>query len=252
MLEEVIQDRTELVIDIMGMAELSRNNKEAFAIARKNGLGASDSSVILGVNKWKTVDELIKEKATPGITDAEIAIGKKASVRKGADLEEFILKKFQDDFADKYSMTVHKPDAQFRFEKCPSLTVNFDGVMQYVSHELIPVEAKVVTKYAQKYWNKANAITDLIAGQRYMSGGTLENHIEQQAQLYGIPPYYYTQIQQQLMGLDSLYGYMPALFDDEWTMYVFKIYSDDFVFQALKSKAPEVWNLIEELRKGVQ
>ncbi len=252
MLEEVIQDRTELKIDIMGMAELSRNNKEAFAIARKNGLGASDSSVMLGVNKWKTIDELIKEKATPGITDAEIAIGEKANVRKGADLEEFILKKFQDNYADKYLMTVHKPDSQFRFEKCPSLTVNFDGVMQYVSHELIPVEAKVVTKYAQKYWNKANAITDLIGGQRYMSGGTIENHIEQQAQLYGIPPYYYTQIQQQLMGLDAAYGYMAALFDDEWTMYVFKIYSDDFVFQALKAKAPETWMRIEEMSKGVQ
>ena len=47
------------MVDHLNMSELSQNDPAAFAMARRSGLGASGSSIYLGVNKWKTVKDLI-------------------------------------------------------------------------------------------------------------------------------------------------------------------------------------------------
>ena len=75
-------------------AELAAHDKDAFTLLRRQGLGASDSSIILGVNNWTKVDELIAQKRSSEITDEERAVGEKPQVRMGADVEPIILEKF--------------------------------------------------------------------------------------------------------------------------------------------------------------
>ena len=61
---------------------------DEYALIRRQGLGASDSSVLLGVNPYKQKHDLIVEKRSKVITDEERAIKKKEAVRKGFDLTE--------------------------------------------------------------------------------------------------------------------------------------------------------------------
>lgn len=239
--EEQILSNKILLVDCEDASELSKNDKEAFTLLRKNGLGASDSSVFLGVNKWRDVQSLIEEKCTPGVTAEDIAIGEKENVRKGADLEELILKKFR----DWSGFETAKPKAQYRLAANPYLTINFDGVT-LLGGVLIPVEAKFVSAFANKYWNKALAIDHPIQGTRKMCGGSnLQAHILEASEQYGIPEYYFTQVQQQLMGLDAEFGYLAALFDKGWELKVFKIYNDAYVQSQIRLVGGDVWGAVQ-------
>ena len=63
---------SELEIVVPDAAQLAEEDKEAFALIRRQGLGASDSSIILGVNNWTTIDQLIEQKNTPCITQRNL------------------------------------------------------------------------------------------------------------------------------------------------------------------------------------
>lgn len=230
---------SELEIVVPNASKLADENPEEFALIRRQGLGASDSSIILGVNNWTTVEQLITQKNTPTITQEEIEIGNKPNVRMGRDLEEIILKKFQ-----KWSgLITDKPEAMYRLVDYPMLTVNYDGVTKEDSTGIwVPVECKTVSMFADKYWDKTKAITNLSQGGRmtYGSATSVQDHILIQADWYGIPPYYYTQVQQQLMGSKADYAYLAALFVKDWELRVYKIYEDTFVQGAIVAKAAEV------------
>ena len=66
-------NRLEIVVP--NAYELAINDKEGFIKIRRNGFGASDSAIYLGVNKWTTVDQLIEQKLAEGITQEEIEVG---------------------------------------------------------------------------------------------------------------------------------------------------------------------------------
>ena len=139
--------------------DLAKYDKEAFIMLRRNSIGASDSSIILGVNPFTDTAKLIEQKLTKGITDEELAIGEKENVRKGADLEPLILQKFE----EWSGIETYKPDAMYQLEKFPQLTVNFDGIIQ-LDHIYIPVEAKFVSAYANKYWERSRSINAMHEG----------------------------------------------------------------------------------------
>ena len=224
--------KTKLVLDIPDMAELSVNDPEAFALNRRKGFGASDSSILLGVNHWTDIATLIHDKNSTEITEEEMAIGNKPQVRMGADLEPLILEKFIKEFGQFYpDSTVEKPSAQYRFKDYPYMTVNYDGI---ISGEDIPVECKCVSTYARKYWNFDASIHSPEDGvRRRFDSSNIKDCIENEAKLYGIPPYYYTQIQQQLMGCKSNFAYLVALDVKEWSIHIYKIYENDDVQDVL-------------------
>ena len=78
---------TTLVENIQAVPE------DEYALERRKGLGASDSSVILGLNPYKTREDLIIEKRSTTISDAERAIKTKDAVLKGFDSQTIILQK---------------------------------------------------------------------------------------------------------------------------------------------------------------
>lgn len=241
MIEDRIKFFNTLEEVVPNMSELSRTNQKLFAIARRQGLGASDASVYLGVNLFTTVDELIAQKRSTTITEEEIAIGNLPNVRKGSDLEPLILSKF----AKQMDIEVFKPSPMYKIIEHPQLTINFDGVAN-MGELMIPIEAKWVSSYAQKYWDLSKAINSLTEGTEYTAGGAgIIEHIVAQAEMYGIPPYYYTQIQQQMLGLNAPFGYFAVIFDKLWEFKAFKIFKDEFTQRNLISESAKLWNIIK-------
>lgn len=84
--------------------------------------------------------------------------------------------------------------------------------------------------------------------------GELNISIEQKAALYGIPPYYYTQLQQQIFGLDQAngnktpFGYLSVLFDSLWEVFTFFVWRDQKVINQLIVEDTKTWNTIEAKR----
>lgn len=226
--------------------ELAKFDKEKFVEIRRNSFGASDSSILLGVNPFSDRAKLMEQKCAKEITQEEIEIGEKENVRKGADLEPLILNKFE----AWSGFDTYKPDAMYQIVLHPQLTVNFDGVI-CLENTYIPVEAKFVSTYAVKYWNKSKAIKAPHEGFPVRCAGKdIQTHIKDTAEAYGIPPYYFTQLQQQLFALNAPFGYLAALFDKGWELNVFKVFADTATQYALLDISKEVWDAIEEKKKA--
>ena len=236
----------ELKVIVENASELSKTDPEAFSMIRRVGFGASDSSVILGVNPFpdNTIEDLIKQKQSKVVTANELKIGQLVNVRKGADLEPIIMQKFEEQYdipADKFD----KPKHMYRIGDTP-LTVNFDGVLQ-MSPFKIPVECKFVSIWGAKYWDQVKA-----CGSELPIGGELENlgdevnsiYLTRRAAESGIPIYYYTQVQQQLLALGAPFGYVAALFDKDWELRVFKVIADELVHKKLMEVAEELWKKV--------
>lgn len=229
--------------------EIAHNNildisNEQFAMLRRDGFGASDSSVILGLqSKWKTMDDIVLEKLRTTYTEEEAAVADKAVVRKGKDLEELVLSKA----AAQLDTDLIKPDAMYRIIEAPWLTVSFDGVIE---KSLIPVEAKVVTPYGDKYYNFNLQRPDMPIPQ--VPARTTIEYFEGMAASYGIPSYYYAQIQQQMLALNAPHGYLAALRDKDWTLYLFKIFRDAKAIDLLKVQTYQAWGRVERGRKHAQ
>ena len=95
-IEELIVNKNILDVAVKDVQSLSH---EDYALVRKDYFGASDSSILCGVNLYKTLDQLIIEKNNKFITDEEKAVGEKPIVKKGYDLERVtrrVKKKFPD------------------------------------------------------------------------------------------------------------------------------------------------------------
>lgn len=212
-----------------------------YALARRKGLGASDSSILLGVNPYKQKHDLIVEKRSKVITDEERAIKKKEAVRKGFDLEPLILKKYMDFTGDAEPI---KPTSMYQIKGTTCLTVNYDGVT-IVNDYIIPVECKFVTPYGDKYYNRKNAFKrelgecSIQLNCRAYTDST--DRIKAKAEAVGIPPYYYTQVQQQMYGLGSPFGYLCALHDKGWELVIYYIPRDDECIRNICVESTKTW-----------
>lgn len=249
--EARILEQKILKVDIKDAAALSVHDKEAFSKIRKNGLGASDSSIYLGYNQWNTVDTLLTDKLSVERTENDEKIGNLVNVRKGIDLEPLILHKFEEYTGN--TVQLIKPKDQYRFILNPQLTINFDGVYEN-SDGLIPVEAKYVSAYAGKYWDVDKCVTqDMFLNNTAKNNTiskTLSKRVPQAAESNGIPVYYYTQVQQEIMALDAPYGYLAALFDKDWKLRVFKIYKEGVVQEMIIQGSSKFWRKLENTRRS--
>lgn len=220
-MNDKILEKGKLKIKIENMNELS---EEEYALVRKDSFGGSDSSVLCGVNLYKNMNQLLQEKNCKYITAEEKEVGDKAIVRKGRDLEPIIL----DKAAKELELEIIKPTAMFEFKDNPVLTLNYDGVAE-INDCLIPIEAKLVSRFGEKYYNKNKDLEDNIGVDMALEGESLDVHIKRKATRIGIPAYYYTQVQQEMMGLNAPYGYLAVLFDESWEFKLYYIKADDYV-----------------------
>lgn len=245
-------DLSELPIEI-DIADIDQYPNKEYALLRKNGLGTSDSSIVLGVNPYTSLSELIREKCRDYLTEDELAVGDKSAVRKGRELEPLIVHKHSQVMGRK----VIKPIHMYRHKDYPYIKFNFDGVLDKVymedgSYKYIPDEIKVVTMYGMKHYQKHKATFSESIGWRDIPPKycDLNVDIEEKAAMYGIPPYYYTQLQQQILGLDAPYGFLTVLFEKDWEIHSWFVWRDQKLINELILQDTKTWNTIENRRPG--
>ena len=245
-----VLDLSELDLEI-SIKDIDKYENQDYALLRKNGLGTSDSSIVLGVNPYTSKSELIKEKCRNYLTDDELAVGDKSAVRKGRELEPLIIHKF----AQVIGRHIIKPIDMYSHKDYPFIKFNFDGVIDKAflddgSYQYIPAEIKVVTMYGVKHYKPAFATFSERTGWKDLPEHyeQLNLSIEDKAARYGIPPYYYTQLQQQIFGLNAPYGFLTVLFETTWELHSFLVWRDQKMINQLIIEDGKVWNTIENRR----
>lgn len=238
----------------IAVKDIDSVSKEEFTQLRRMGFGGSDSSMLLGVNPYQDINDLIQSKVRTELSEKEKEVGRLAAVRKGNDLEPLIISKA----TEILNTTVFKPPHMYRFKDYPYLTMNFDGVTDLEGKQYVPVEIKVCTFKGEKHYNKFKAIFDesLPEGQQArleQPDVTNDNmSIEERAAHYGVPPYYFTQVQQEMMALDAPFGFLAVLFESDWYVRIFKIYKDQKTQNALILQGYKTWQKVEAIKKGRQ
>lgn len=232
----------DLKIDV---ADINLYPNEQYAILRKHGLGTSDSSILCGVNPYTTLPELIQEKARNYLTEEEKAVGNKVAVKKGRDLEPVIIDKFSKIIGKR----IVKPSDMYVHANYPWLKFNFDGVIDKIEGQYIPAEIKVVTQAGLKHYNAAKAWFRESQGFLNIPEdySKTNNSIETKASLYGIPPYYYTQLQQQIFGLKAPYGHLTVLLDSYWEVVSFFVWRDDACIKTILTQGWQAWEKVCKL-----
>lgn len=243
-------DLSELNIEI-DIPNIDQYENKDYALLRKNGLGTSDSSIVLGVNPYNTKSDLISEKCRDYLTEEELAVGDKSAVRKGRELEPLIIHKH----SQVMDRRVIKPIDMYKHKDYPYIKFNFDGVIDKVynkdgTYQYIPDEIKVVTMFGMKHYQPKLATYSEFTGWNQIPPH-YENEnvsIETKAGLYGIPPYYYTQLQQQIFGLNAPYGFLTVLFERDWQIHSWLIWRDQKMINQLIIEDNKTWNIIEKKR----
>jgi len=239
-LNELLTQYVEVAVE-----NIDPSDQAAFVAARRNGIGASDSGACLSLTpQWKTAGDLIESKVSVTMSDKEKAVGDLATVRMGTDLEPLILEKA----ARQLNVSLIKPKHMYRLLQYPWLTVNFDGLIVEGPELGIPVEAKTVSLFGDKYWNFAKAGDER---NLYVSATTPEQYCRIAADCLGIPPQYYSQVQHQLLGTGAPYAYLAAMRVKDWTVYIFKIPADKYAQSSLIIATQQIWAQVEKRKKNV-
>ena len=240
-------DLSELDLEV-DIANIDQYPNEEYALLRKNGLGTSDSSIILGVNPYTSKTDLIQEKCRNYLTDEEIAVGDKGPVRKGRELEPLIIHKH----SQVMDRRIIKPIDMYKHKDYPYIKFNFDGVIDKLynddgTYQYIPDEIKVVTMFGMKHYQPKKATFSEFFGWREIPPHYEKENatIEQKAAMYGIPPYYYTQLQQQIFGLKAPYGFLTVMFEKDWQIHSFFVWRDQKVINQLILEDTKTWDIIE-------
>lgn len=243
-------DLSELDLEI-DIKNIDQYENKDYALLRKNGLGTSDSSIVLGVNPYTSKSDLIAEKCRNYLTEDELAVGDKDAVRKGRQLEPLIIYKH----SQVMGRHVIKPIDMYRHKDYPYIKFNFDGVIDKLynkdgSYQYIPDEIKVVTIYGAKHYQFDKAFYREHKGFNLLPPHHEEENIsiEGKANLYGIPPYYYTQLQQQIFGLKAPYGFLTVLNERTWEINSFFVWRDQKVINQLIIEDSKTWSIIEAKR----
>lgn len=263
LIKELDLSKLPIEVDVKNIDNVS---PEDFALSRRKGFGGSDSSIILGVNPFKTLYELIEQKASPELSEEEKAVGKLAAVRKGNDLEPLIMQKA----SQILNVTIFKPPHMYKFSTFPYLKMNFDGVAEVTKaiiypnlkvSKYVPVEIKVATVKGERHYNPYKALyseleydVDENTGEvKYKLRELPPNYAEYsdltiaaKADAYGIPVYYYTQVQQEMMALNANYGFLAVLFESTWEVHIFFIHRDPTVQNQLILEGNAAWKRVIE------
>lgn len=221
-------------------------DSKEYATIRLQGFGASDCAALLGVSKYGTKEDLIRDKIEgnlhPEINDL-------AAVRKGKELEEPILLPKVEKF---FGSLVIKPKHMYGMEN--GLRVNFDGIIE-IDSDFIPTEVKYCTTFSRKNYNWSKAIEnpkqEVLEPEmnKYTWNNYTIDNIAKEADHYGIPINYYCQLQQQMMFLNSDYGYMCVMDELNWKMNYFKIHSNIQLWELISHNA-KVEYILLRMKRG--
>ena len=214
-------------------ANIDKTSAEEFTVIRRQGFGSSDTGSLVGVNPYQSGkwEELIQSKLRTEVTPEEAAIGQERNVVAGRDLEPIIIQKFNDWFPE---YKIFKPAHMYYFEEYPWMSMNFDGV-GILGDGYIPIEIKFASipgtklyDHSKPYWAEKPKFNRNFVLENV---NTSQLTIPEKARHIGLPPYYYTQLQSQIAALAAPEGLLVVLFEQTWTISVFRSVADEFTWQ---------------------
>lgn len=177
---------------------------------RKNGIGASDTPIIMGYSSYKTPYQLYLEKTGTIDVDEEIT----EQQYWGNALEPLIIKRF----AEENDVTISFPDTVYHPDH-PYIYANLDG---WIESENAVVEAKCANSFQRKEWDMA--LTD------------------------GIPLVYLIQLAKQCLITNATRGYCAVLIGGmEYKQF---IYERDAQLEDIIIKADiDFWEAVQNRRE---
>ncbi|MCM1236939.1 MAG: YqaJ viral recombinase family protein [Ruminococcus flavefaciens] len=135
-------------------------SREEWLKYRTQGIGGSDVSIIAGINPFKSVHELWREKtgqAEPEQTDSEFA-------HFGTLLEPVVRKEFM----ARTGIKVRQKHMLLQSEEYPFMFADLDGVI-HENGELAVFEAKTASAYKQEIWEEGVPAPYILQVQHYMA-----------------------------------------------------------------------------------
>lgn len=218
---------------------------EEFAMVRRDGFGGSDSSVLLGCNPYTRLNELLVQKTSATLSEEEKEVGNQIAVIKGNDLEPLVIEKFK----KIYNLNIQKPTDMYKFRDWPFLNMNFDGIIGG-KDQYYPVEIKIVTKKGEKHYNPMKAIFDENLGHKPLPQNftTGNNSWDTKAAQYGIPPYYYTQLQMEMFACNAPFGFLCTLWESNWKIYCYFIHKDQTCWNMLTIEGFKAWEQVKRMK----
>lgn len=127
---------------------------------RNQGIGGSDVSVIAGVNKFKSIYSLWKEKTG----QMEPAETENDYVHFGSILEPIV----KQEFTRRTGLKVRAKRAILQSEKYPFMLANLDGLIN-VDGQMCIFEAKTASAYQQEVWERGVPFAYVLQVQHYMA-----------------------------------------------------------------------------------
>jgi putative phage-type endonuclease len=178
---------------------LVEQGSPAWLSLRKEKIGSSDSSSIMGVNKWKSEYELWCEKL-----DLIPAQQENEAMRRGKELESVARDQFESAFGVKFAPKVFVKDFQI---------ASLDGVSEC---NQVAIEIKCPMNPDTEYAVKGK-----------------------------VPPYYYPQLQHQMIVLDIKEMFYISYHPDSFVNFIVK--RDDDYCEKLLDKEKEFWKYLQTL-----
>lgn len=243
-------DPTGLPIKI-DIEHIDQYSPEDFTRARRNGLGGSDSSILVGLNPYDngTIEALVESKVRTTISQEEKEIGENRNVQAGSDLEPVIIARFNQYFPQ---YRIFKPQHMYRFIDVPYLTMNFDGAGYNVENDLsryMPIEIKFVSVYGRENYDFTRAWWTEWGGFTNIGDLSQQNaDYKTRADFIGIPPYYYSQLNQEMAALNAPQGLLAVLDETTWKMAVFRSRFDAEIMADIIKQGARVWSIVEAER----
>ena len=156
-------------------------NREEWLVERRKGIGGSEASCILGLNPWKTNQQLYDEKT--GAVEIE-DISNQSQVVYGKECEEYIRGLFACDNVDKYQVSYDEFEMVSNLKEYPWLYATLDGTLyNKETKEFGVLEIKTTTVINPSQWDKWQD---------------------------QVPDYYYTQILHQLLANQYKFAILRA------------------------------------------
>ena len=127
---------------------------------RTMGIGGSDASVIAGVNPYRSVFQLWKEK-----TGQEEPEEKDSEYTHFGSLLEPVIKR---EFTRRTGLKVRNRYAILQSEEYPFMLADLDGIV-YENHKMCIFEAKTASAYKKEIWEQRVPLEYLYQIQHYMA-----------------------------------------------------------------------------------
>lgn len=189
-------------------------------IDRNTFIGASDSPAILGYSKWKTIEELWKEKT--GLIIPE-DISHKPEIIRGNEWEPLILDIFR---LENKELCVSGPSFH-RHSELDYLCANLDGSVTDDGVVIAPVEVKTANGF-----------------RKTQSGWTDTT----------VPDSYLIQLMHQMLVTNTDHGYIVVRFfyPNGGTEKTYKIKRSEELCQKIKTEAIQFWENVQQMKKPVR